>query len=195
MPLKSNWQKRGFWKSTIQTMCWFMDMFFKLLLFIHLFKLADNDNIVMIFAIHQHESAIGKYVSPHPDSPPTSSPPHPSRLSQSALGALLHVSNPHLSSILRIVLYRFQCYFFKLRSNTQCMCCRLTLWCAIHRSWELHSQPFDPQSSQGPSIPTVGQLLLGKDPRKRINAPTLRKAEDDSLFSCCHSCLLSPLQA
>jgi len=44
-------------------------------------------------------------------------------------------------------------------------------------------------------IPIVGQLVLGKDPRRCINAPTLRKAEDNSLFSCCHCCLLSPLQA
>ena len=31
---------------------------------IYLFKLEDNYNIVMGFAIHQHESAIGIHVSP-----------------------------------------------------------------------------------------------------------------------------------
>ena len=31
-------------------------------------------------------------------------------------------------------------------------------------------------------VPIVGQLVLGKDPRKCINAPTLRKAEDNSPF-------------
>ena len=38
-------------------------------------------NIVMVFAIHQHESAAGVYVFPPSWPPPT--PPHPSRLSQS----------------------------------------------------------------------------------------------------------------
>ena len=40
-------------------------------------------NIVMVFTIHQHESAMGAHVSPHPGPPPVSSPPHPSGLSRS----------------------------------------------------------------------------------------------------------------
>ena len=51
----------------------------------YFFYLEDNYNIVMVFAIHQHESAIGIHV------PPTSScafllpssPPYPSGMSQS----------------------------------------------------------------------------------------------------------------
>ena len=44
--------------------------------------------------------------SPNPDSPPPSSPSHPSRLHRApALGALLHVLNFHWSSILHMVMY------------------------------------------------------------------------------------------
>ena len=36
----------------------------------------------MVFAIHQHELAMGAPVSPHPQHPRLPSPPHPSGLSQ-----------------------------------------------------------------------------------------------------------------
>ena len=39
-------------------------------------------NIVVVFAIHQHESAMGVHVSHHPE-PRSHLPPHPSELSQS----------------------------------------------------------------------------------------------------------------
>ena len=37
----------------------------------------------MAFVIHQHESAMGAHVCPHPEPPSTPSPPHPSGLPQS----------------------------------------------------------------------------------------------------------------
>ena len=42
----------------------------------YLFKLEDNYNIVMIFAIDQYESAMGIHVSPYPE-PPSHLPTHP----------------------------------------------------------------------------------------------------------------------
>ena len=56
----------------------------------------------MGFAIYQHELATGIRVSPHPESP-SHLPPHSSPLGcprAPALGALLHASNLHWSSIL-----------------------------------------------------------------------------------------------
>ena len=67
---------------------------------------------MVVFAIHQHESALGVHVSHHPE-PSSHLPPHPIPLScprEPALGALLHASNLHWSSILHMVIYMFQCY-------------------------------------------------------------------------------------
>ena len=66
----------------------------------------------MGFAIHRHESAMGVHVSHHPE-PAFHLPPHP--IPQGcprtpALSALLHASNLHLSCILHMVIYTFQCY-------------------------------------------------------------------------------------
>ena len=71
----------------------------------------------MVFAMHQHESATGIHVFPatHPE-PPSLLPPHPIPLGcprALALGALLHASNLHWSSILHMVIYMFQCYSLK----------------------------------------------------------------------------------
>ena len=63
------------------------------------------------FAIHRHESAMGAYVSPHPECP-SLLPPHPIPLGcprAPALSALLHASNLHWLSILHMVIYMFQC--------------------------------------------------------------------------------------
>ena len=42
----------------------------------YLFYLEANYNIVVAFALHRHESAMGVHVSPHPE-PPSKPPPHP----------------------------------------------------------------------------------------------------------------------
>ena len=70
----------------------------------------------MVFAIHCHESATGAHVSTHPECP-IHLPPHPIPLGcprALILGALLHTSNLHWSSILHMVIYIFQCYSPKL---------------------------------------------------------------------------------
>ena len=67
----------------------------------------------MVFAIYQHESATGTYVSPHPE-PSSHLPPHPIPLGcprALALGALLQFQcsalNLHWSSVLHMVTYMF----------------------------------------------------------------------------------------
>ena len=70
---------------------------------------------IVVFAIHQRESAIGIHVPPTPilSSPP--SPPRPSRLSRAlTLGFLLHASNSHWPSILHMALCMFQCYNLRM---------------------------------------------------------------------------------
>ena len=72
-------------------------------------------NIVMGFAIHQHESAIHIRVPPHPESP-SHLPPHPIPLGcprKPALGALLLASNSHWPSILHVVMHMLRCYSLK----------------------------------------------------------------------------------
>ena len=72
-------------------------------------------NIVMVFAIHQHESAMGADMSPHPK-PLSYQPPRPIPLGcprAPALSALLHTPNFHRSSVLHMVMYMFQCYSLK----------------------------------------------------------------------------------
>ena len=72
-------------------MCIFFSYFF------HLFLLVGGQllyNIVVVFAIHRHESVMGVPVSHHPE-PPSQLPPHPIPRCPRAptLGALLHASN------------------------------------------------------------------------------------------------------
>ena len=72
-------------------------------------------NIVMVFAIHQHELGTGIYTFPYPEAP-SHVPHHPILLSCSralALGALLHALNLHWPCILHMVMYLFQCYSLK----------------------------------------------------------------------------------
>ena len=84
-------------------------LFFKTLIY---FNWGLIYNIVVAFAIHQHESAMGIHVSPHPESP-SHLLPHPIPLGgprAPALSALLHAWNLHWSSISHMVIYTFQCY-------------------------------------------------------------------------------------
>ena len=69
-------------------------------------------NIVLVSAIHQHESAIGILMSPPSwTSLPPSTPSQCSRLLQSTgLSSLNHTANSHWLSILYMVLYMFPCY-------------------------------------------------------------------------------------
>ena len=69
-------------------------------------------NIVLISAIHQHESAIPTLMSPpYWASLPPSRPSHPSMLSQSTgLKSPSHTANSHWLSILHMVVYMFPCY-------------------------------------------------------------------------------------
>ena len=68
-------------------------------------------SVVLVSAIHQHESATGMHMTPPSGislSLPT--PSHPSGLSQSTrLSSLRHSANSHQLSILYMVVYVFQC--------------------------------------------------------------------------------------
>ena len=57
-------------------------------------------NIVVVFAIHRHESAMDAHVSPILNPPPSTLP-----TLSAALSALLHALNLHWSSILHMVIY------------------------------------------------------------------------------------------
>ena len=66
----------------------------------------------MVFAVHQHEPAMGVHVSPPSWTPlPSPSPPHPSSLSQST-GFVTH-QIPHQLSVLPMVMYVRRCYSLK----------------------------------------------------------------------------------
>ena len=79
-------------------------------------------NIVMVFTIHQRESALGIHMSP-PSWTRLPLSPHSTPLGCHrvlALGSLHFTSNSHWHSILHMVMYMFQCYSL--------FCC-LCLWC------------------------------------------------------------------
>ena len=72
-------------------------------------------NVMVVFAIHGHESTMGTHVFPHHEHP-SHSLPHPIPLGcprAPALCALLYASNLHWSSILHMVIYMFQCSSLK----------------------------------------------------------------------------------
>ena len=91
------------------------------LLLIYLFKFLIRRyllHIMMVFAIHWHESAIDIHMSPPswislcPDIPP-----HPIPLGcprALTLGSLHLTSYSHWLSVLHMVMYMFQCYSLKL---------------------------------------------------------------------------------
>ena len=69
----------------------------------------------MVFAIHQHESAIGftcvlPILNADPNSLPTLSL---CVVTEYSFHALPHVLNLHWSSVLPTIMYMFQCYFLK----------------------------------------------------------------------------------
>ena len=71
-------------------------------------------NILVVFAIHWHESAMGVHVSP--SWTPLPLPPHPipqGHPSAPALSTLFHVSNLDWWSISHMIIYMFQCYSVK----------------------------------------------------------------------------------
>ena len=71
---------------------------------------------VMVFAIHQHESATGIHVSPQILTPASHLLHHPIPLGcprALALRGLLHALNLHRQSILHMVIFMFQCYSLK----------------------------------------------------------------------------------
>ena len=89
-------------------------------------------NILVVFAVHQHESATGAHVSPHPECP-SQLPPHPIPLGclrAPALSALLQALNWHWSSILYMVIYMFQCY--SLKSSHPCLLPWSPKACSLH---------------------------------------------------------------
>ena len=81
---------------------------------INLFILIEGQllyNIVVVFVIHFHESAMCTCVS-HPE-PPSHLPPHPIPLghpSAPAPSTLSHASNLDWRSISRMIIYMFQCH-------------------------------------------------------------------------------------
>ena len=82
--------------------------------------------------IHKHELAIGIHVSPPPESPHHLPPyPIPPCCQSTGFGCVLHTSNSHWLSILHIVMYMFQCYFFQIippsPSLTESKICSLCL--------------------------------------------------------------------
>ena len=71
--------------------------------------------MVMVFVMHQHESATDIHVSPYSETP-SHLPPHPILLGcpgAPALDALLHALNLCWSSVLHMAMYMFQCYSLK----------------------------------------------------------------------------------
>ena len=88
-------------------------------------------NVVLVSSIHQHETAIGIYVS-LPSWTPLPSPTlsHPSRLSQSTrLSFLNHTANSHWLHILHMVMCMFQSYSLNLSTLFLLLCAQVCSLC------------------------------------------------------------------
>ena len=88
-------------------------------------------NIVVVFAIHWHESAMGVHVFPILTLPPL--PPHPTpqgHPSAPALSTLYYASNLDWQSISHMIIYMFQCYF--LKSSHPCLLLQSPKVCSLH---------------------------------------------------------------
>ena len=74
---------------------------------------------MIVFAIHQYESAIGIHLSPLSCTPlPSPSPSHPSRLSQSTgFGCSASYVKLPMAIYFNMVMYIFQCYSLKSSSH------------------------------------------------------------------------------
>ena len=99
-------------------------------------------NVVMAFAIHQDESAIGIHVS-LPSwicLPPPSRPNPPGCHRAPALGFLHHISKPQGLSVLHMEVYMCKCYSLKSSHSLHlpldpkvCYLYMCLLWCLAHR--------------------------------------------------------------
>ena len=85
--------------------------------FFHLFLLVGGQllyNIVVVFAIHWHESAMDIHVFPIPIAPPSPSPPDSSGSSQcTSPEHLSHASNLGWWSVSPLIIYMFRCCSLK----------------------------------------------------------------------------------
>ena len=82
---------------------------------INLFILVGDYNIVVVFAIHWYESAMGLYLFPILKAP-SHLPLHPIPLghpSAPALSTLSHALNLDWWSVSYMIIYMFQCYFLR----------------------------------------------------------------------------------
>ena len=103
------------------------------LFLIYLFELEVNYNIMAMFAIHRHESATVYMCSPLNAHPTSLLPPHLIPLGYSrtlALSDLLHALNLPWSSVLHMVIYRFQRY--SLKSSHPCLLPHSPKVCSLH---------------------------------------------------------------
>ena len=69
---------------------------------------------MLVFAVHQHESAIGIHVSSPSLPPPIPFPPTPGCQRTPSLSFLHHTANSHLLSVVNMVMYMLPCYCLNL---------------------------------------------------------------------------------
>ena len=93
-------------------MPWF-SFFFYFLKFIYFSWRLITYSIVVVFALHWHESAIGVHVFPILNPPPVPLG-HPSA---QALSTLSHALNLDWRSVSYIIIYMFQCYSLSLQNG------------------------------------------------------------------------------
>ena len=109
--ISTTWKSREYIRYAIKRPI-YIYYFLKLFIFIGGYLVY---NIVVVFAIHSHESAMGVHVSPILN-PPSRLPPHPipqGHPSAPALSALSHALNLDWRSVSHMVIYLFQCCSLK----------------------------------------------------------------------------------